>query len=407
MSMCTRRSALIFQRLFVLIAVVLTWATLSHRTVQAGESGAAQQSHDMEALLVKSLLSINNNKLDVALNEVDTLLKINPNFKLAQLVRGDLLLAHAKPLSDFGNMPGASRAQMEGLRDEARARLKRFQQQPPTLTPAYLWHLDAEQRHAVVIDTSKSTLYLYENVNGEARYVADFYISIGKEGAAKIAEGDQKTPLGVYFISSSLPKSKLTDFYGSGAYPINYPNEWDKKQRRNGHGIWLHGTPADTYSRPPRSSNGCVVLSNEDLEKIGKVLQIGITPVIITNQMSWRDEQDQAERLSLLQAIENWRADWESINTDAYLKHYASDFASNGANFSAWAQQKKRVNAGKEWIKINLSKLSAFAYPSQADMVVVNFEQGYTSNNLSNRMKKRQYWIKRDNRWQIIYEGAA
>ena len=229
--MCTRRSALILLRLFVSIPVVLTLAALSHHTVQAGESGVAPVSHDMEALLVKSLLSINNNKLDVALNEVDTLLKINPNFKLAQLVRGDLLLAHAKPLSDFGNMPGASRAQMEGLRDEARARLKRFQQQPPTLTPAYLWHLDAEQRHAVVIDTSKSTLYLYENVNGEARYVADFYISIGKEGAAKIAEGDQKTPLGVYFISSSLPKSKLTDFYGSGAYPINYPNEWDKKQR--------------------------------------------------------------------------------------------------------------------------------------------------------------------------------
>jgi hypothetical protein len=40
-------------------------------------------------------------------------------------------------------------------------------------------------------------------------------------------------------------------------------------------------------------------------------------------------------------------------------------------------------------------------------MVVVNFEQDYGSNNLSNRMKKRQYWIKQNNRWQIIYEGAA
>lgn len=26
---------------------------------------------------------------------------------------------------------------------------------------------------------------------------------------------------------------------------------------------------------------------------------------------------------------------------------------------------------------------------------------------LSNRMKKSQYWVKRDNRWQIIYEGAT
>ncbi len=40
-------------------------------------------------------------------------------------------------------------------------------------------------------------------------------------------------------------------------------------------------------------------------------------------------------------------------------------------------------------------------------MVVVDFEQDYSSSNLSNRMKKRQYWIKQNNRWQIIYEGSA
>lgn len=40
-------------------------------------------------------------------------------------------------------------------------------------------------------------------------------------------------------------------------------------------------------------------------------------------------------------------------------------------------------------------------------LVVVNFEQDYDSSNLSNRMKKRQYWIKQDNLWKIIYEGAA
>ena len=63
-------------------------------------------------------------ELDVALNEVDSLLKINPNFKLAQLIRGDLLLARARPLSDFGNAPDAA-ARMEDFRDEARVRLHR------------------------------------------------------------------------------------------------------------------------------------------------------------------------------------------------------------------------------------------------------------------------------------------
>lgn len=65
------------------------------------------------------------------------------------------------------------------------------------------------------------------------------------------------------------------------------------------------------------------------------------------------------------------------------------------------------MNSAKSWIKVGLSNISMFSYPEQPDMVVVNFEQDYSSSNLSNRMKKRQYWIKQDNSWKIIYEGAA
>lgn len=365
-------------------------------------------SRSMEALLAKSLHAIGNNKLDVALNEVDSLLKVNPNFKLAQLVRGDLLLARAQPLSNFGNAPGAPRDSMDDLRDEARARLQRVQQQQPlTMTPKYLWQLDAQQRHAIVVDTSKSTLYLFENVNGEPRYVADFYISVGKKGADKISEGDKRTPLGVYFINDKLPKEKLTDFYGPVAFPLSYPNEWDKRQGRDGHGIWLHGTPSDTYSRPPRASSGCVVLANDDLLKLGKQVEVGHTPVIITGQMDWSDDSDRTDRSALQAEIEKWRNDWASLNTDAYLSHYAPDFATESIKLTAFAQQKRLVNSGKSWVKVKLSNVSIFTYPNQPGLVVVNFEQDYSSNNLSNRMNKRQYWMKRDNKWQIVYEGSA
>lgn len=391
-------------RVRFIAALVLSVLTLDAAHAQGRN---ALPSSELEARLVGSLLSVTNNRLDLAMNEVDSLLKANPNFKLAQLVKGDLLLAHAQPISKFGNVPDAEQ-RMEDFRDEARVRLARVQEQPPvSQIPKFLWKLNAEQRHAVVVDTSKATLYLYENVDGEPRYVANYYISSGKKGAEKSTEGDQRTPLGVYFIKGSLPKSKLTDFYGSGAYPLSYPNEWDRKQGRDGHGIWLHGTPSDTFSRPPRASNGCVVLSNEDLEDIGKIVQVGVTPVIITNQMDWSNEQDKAERANLLQAIEQWRADWSSLNTDAYLTHYARDFSSSGTDYAAWAQQKKLVNSNKSWIKVNLSNVSVFPYPNEPNLVVVNFDQDYSSSNLSNKMKKRQYWIKRDNRWQIIYEGAA
>jgi len=383
---------------------LLLITALSASPVFAGEN----DSRSMEILLAQSLQSIGNNKLDVALNEVDSLLKVNPNFKLAQLVKGDLLLAHSQALNNFGNAPNAPRDRMEDLRDEARVRLQRVQQQQPfKATPKYLWQLDADQHYAIVVDTSKSTLYLYENVNGEPQYVSDFYISVGKKGVDKVSEGDLRTPLGVYFINSKLTKDKLSDIYGSVAYPLSYPNEWDRRHGRDGHGIWLHGTPSDTYSRPPRASNGCVVLSNEDLLQLGKLVQVGHTPVIITGQMDWSDESDHTERKALLDEIEKWRNDWASRDTNTYLSHYAQDFSTGEANFASFAQQKRLVNSGKTWIKVTLSKLSAFPYPGQPGLVVVNFEQDYESNNLSNRMSKRQYWMKRNNKWQIVYEGSA
>ena len=369
---------------------------------------AAPDSRGTEAQLVKSLQAINNSELDIALSEVNGLLQTNPNFKLAQLVKGDLLMARAGAIENFGSAPNASHDEIESLRDEARVRLQRvISQSEPKLAPRFLWQMGAEQKYALVVDTSRSTLYVYENVNGAPRYVADFYTSIGKLGAEKTSEGDQRTPIGVYFLQARLPKNKLSDFYGNGAYPLSYPNEWDRKNNRTGSGIWLHGTPSDTYSRPPRASNGCVVLANEDMDKLAPYLQAGVTPVIITNQMNWSNEHDQDGRAELLQSVEQWRKDWSSLDTDAYLKHYAPAFSNDNMDYSSWAKQKQLVNSAKTWIKVSLSNISLFTYPEHPDLVVVNFEQDYSSNNLSNRIKKRQYWMKQNNLWKIIYEGAA
>lgn len=374
----------------------------------SGIAQAESETPNSEIRLVKSLQAINENQLDAALDEVDSLVQAYPNFKLAQLVKGDLLMAHAGAIDSFGNVRNAPPDKILGLRDEARMRLQRvLSQSDSQLAPSYLWQLNSTQKYALVVDTSRSTLYVYENVAGEARYVTDFYITIGKLGTEKFIEGDQRTPIGVYFVEAHHPGSKLADLYGNGAYPISYPNEWDQKHKKTGSGIWLHGSPSDTYSRPPRDSNGCVVLSNEDLDRLAPYLQVGITPVIITNSMSWRDDNHQKERTALTQSIEQWRADWSSLDTEAYLSHYTADFSSSNKDFNSWSERKRWVNSNKSWINVDLENISMITYPNQPGLVVVNFEQNYRSNNLSSKLKKRQYWIKRDNQWKIIYEGAA
>ena len=363
-----------------------------------------------EPVLAKVFAAIEANRLDLAMAETDALIRAYPKFRLAHLIRGDLLLARSRPLTAFGEGGNqASEEKVADLRDEAIVRLKGYRSKPSAdYVPRYLLQMQSEQKHAVVVDTQKSRLYLYQNDNGTPRFVADYYISQGKLGAEKHREGDKKTPVGVYHVTSSLPRTKLTDFYGSGAFPINYPNEWDKRQGRSGHGIWLHGTPSDTFSRPPKASDGCVVLANQDLDSLAKSLQIGLTPVIISNSVEWLSLDDwQSERSALSKMIEEWRGDWESRNIDAYARHYSKKFHADGQTYGSWLEHKRRVNAGKSWIKVGTDNVSMFRNPGKEEYVVVTFEQDYRSNNLSNRMTKRQYWIKEDGRWKIVYEGAA
>jgi len=363
----------------------------------------------IEAQLVRIYAEIEKNKLDKALNLVESLLHQYPNFRLGHLIKGDLLLARTRPISTFGNAANAPQDRVADLREEAVARLQAYKQKPSqNAVPRYLLQMQPDQKHAVVVDTQKARLYLYENDKGRPRFVADYYISHGKLGAEKMREGDKKTPVGVYHVTTSLPRQKLTDFYGSGAFPINYPNEWDKRQGRNGHGIWLHGTPSDTFSRPPKASDGCVVLANSDLDALAKNLQPGLTPVIISNEIEWLSLDDwQKERAALNKTIDEWRTDWESRDTERFLRHYSKKFQSGKQGLEEFAQQKRQVNAGKEWIKVKTENLSMFRNPGKEELVVVTFEQDYRSNNLSNQMKKRQYWIREDGAWKIIYEGAA
>ena len=397
------------RRTFGTLLVALSLAAFGAVPAVHAKSAKPEPEFSSEALLNKVFEDIGGQRFDRALGDIDALLRLRPNFRLAHLIRGDLLLAKARPLNTMGDAPNAPSERLGDLREEAVARLRAYRERPaPEQVPSVLVQLHPDQKHAVVVDTGRARLYVFENDRGRPRFVSDYYISSGKRGTQKVREGDQKTPIGVYHVTASLPKKKLSDFYGTGAYPINYPNEWDKRQGRNGHGIWLHGTPSDTFSRPPKASDGCVVLSNHDLDALAQNLQIGLTPVIISEGVKWLDaEQWNAERKGFLDMLDQWRADWESMDTDRYLSHYSRQFASSGHDYAGWGRHKRQVNGSKSWIKVALENVSLFRSPGKDEMLVVNFNQDYRSNNLSNVMRKRQYWIREDSRWRIVYEGGA
>jgi murein L,D-transpeptidase YafK len=372
----------------------------------AGSLGGPAFSNEVEGALVRAITGLSGHGLKQAMVEVDNMLARNPNHRLAYLIKGDLLMASAGQPMAFASS-AASSASVAPLQDEARARMKRYLDAPPVdYLPAPLLQLAPQQAHALLIDTSRSRLFVYANDLGRPRYVTDFYISLGKNGVDKSREGDQKTPIGVY---SLLPmKGGLPDFYGPGAYPLSYPNEWDRVNGRNGHGIWLHGTPPDTYSRAPWATDGCVVLTNEDLARLSKYVDVNHTPVVIGQAVEWRSpDQWEAERDGFLAAFGKWRSDWESLDANRYLSHYSRNFRSEHRDFATWSARKRQLNAGKTWIKVGVNDVSVFEYPGAQDLMVISFEQDYRSNNLSNRTLKRQYWAREGGQWRIVHETVV
>lgn len=363
---------------------------------------------DADRQLANSLLAISQTRMPEALNALNLLTEQHPNFRLAQLIKGDLLLARAQPLHTLGNPSGASSADLELLRDEARQRMRALTDiQPNNKVPAYLLNLDDSYRHALVVDASRSRLYVYENRAGLPLRVADFYVTIGKAGAGKQKEGDNRTPVGIYAISGFKPSSELGDFYGTGAFTLTYPNEWDTRQGRNGHGIWIHGSPSNTYSRAPRASEGCVVLANDDLTRLGEYIQTGKTPVIIAEQIEWvAQDALNVRRDDLADAIDQWRLDWESRDTTRLLSHYSKTFHNGAQDLPTFSANKQKVNAEKTWIKIGLGKVSLMLYPERADFALVSFVQDYQSNTLNDRTTKRQFWSRENGRWKIIHETS-
>lgn len=366
-----------------------------------------------DALIAKTIQDIRTNRLDDALREVNRVISLRPDFKLAHLIKGDLLMARSRPLSGIGAMTSRSATSAQSLsdlRDEARVRLLRYIDQPdPALLPRQILQLAAGQKYALLADASRARLYLFENVDGEPRLKADYYMTIGKNGTDKRVEGDKRTPMGIYQIAKQLPSKGLADLYGAGAFPLDYPNEWDRIQRRGGHGIWLHGVPSDTYSRPPRSSDGCVVVTNPDLKELSRWVQPGTTPVVLAERTDWidRDTWEQA-RNDLRAQLQSWQTSWQEREADRFLSHYTSDFL-NGEG-RTWSENKRRNITDKAWIKVELEDVSLFLYPDGENgkpMAYAEFTQRYSSDRLSSVSRKRLYWQQDTGLWRIVMERTS
>ena len=395
------------------LALTLVTFTLAHAgTAIAANSTAGLSRADgySEQRLLEVFALMARGQSREAWAKAEKLVQDYPHFQLAQLVYGDLLAARTRPLQTLGDMaPDAARAgaaTLADLREETKQRIGNVKERPPKgFVPSQFLKMAPQTRSAIAIDASRSRLYLFENTPTGLQLQADYYVSLGKAGMSKSQEGDQRTPLGVYFISSRLDRKTLTDFYGMGALTLNYPNMLDVRRGKSGSGIWLHGTPPDQFARAPHSTDGCLVLSNPDIRTLMETTTVRNTPVVVASQLVWKSpKQLEDPAKSFAATLESWRTAKSSGDLKKTLAFYTPDFSSYGKSLDQFTPMLKAEMKTSKGRNVELKDLSYFQWSDSAETMVVSF--GEVSAGKRTGMHKRQYWVRSSNEWKIFFEGV-
>ena len=264
-----------------------------------------------------------------------------------------------------------------------------------------------------IVDKSRSRMFVYQrNALGKFKRVADEYIVTGAKGGDKKTRGDARTPNGIYRFTAVRHDPALRAKYGPVVFPIDYPNMLDRYHGKTGDGIWMHGYPENKLRRPPQDTRGCFALPNSNLKKMEAYVTPKQSLVLIGNDFSFGDTEKQQVLLNSVQSsIQTWIQDWKSLDNDAYLSHYHEKFRSGKYNLKRWKSYKKRVNARKSFIEVQLNDINIIHDPNtwqEGEVVMVEFTQKYRSSNYSDIGNKRLYLARDDanQAWKILIEES-
>ncbi len=302
------------------------------------------------------------------LNELNRVTERYPAFLASYLVQASLLRTGDLAAALLDLTPRDESSAMKRPRSEAYARLSYWFDRPPSdALPDVLIEAAPDRTVVVGADAARARLYLFEWSDGRWTKKGDWYASTGWGGTGKHREGDGKTPLGVYFVTMQVESRALPEFYGAGSLGLNYPNGWDRRRRRTGYGIWIHGEPRGLTSRAPRWSGGCLVVSNPALETLKRTIGQESVPVVIAERMRWMAPADH----------ERHRAEWR-----ARIERFGGSGTANRG-------------------------LGMYGYPvgsgQETAMALVEFRAAWAGGG-----RWWQYWIEDgDGIWRIAHEAPA
>jgi len=259
--------------------------------------------------------------------------------------------------------------------------------------PASLIRVPESTKILFIAETSTAQFHRFDRTSDGVVYNGSHYMSIGRNGAGKQRSGDRRTPVGVYFVTEQLDTSKLHEKYGVTAFPLDYPNVWDRLADRDGDGIWIHGVMPHGGRRPERDTDGCIALPNEALSVLAPDFRDNVTPVLITLAVDWMGA---AERQALRSELENRIGEWAHSKQDgdlyAYLSFYSDEFQRWGMNKAEWSSLSVQTKSLRPIQRVTVSDLLLVAYPQEEGMYLSRFQTETVDDGRKTVSRTRLYW---------------
>lgn len=283
---------------------------------------------------------------------------------------------------------------------EARGNSQEAAEAPSIQVPASILSLgDQAPAYALLVDKAQQSLHLYQQGPDGPKLIKTFACATGENSGGKKSRGDKRTPEGVYFFTRFIEGKNLSSIYGIRAFPMDYPNLFDRLDYLKGDGIWLHGTDKPLTRN---STNGCIVLDNRDVAEISQYIRLRHTPILVAEQIPYTTLQEfNAERDRFREFLQEWKTSWENKQLDRYMSFYSPDFRSKGMDWKSWRDYKNRLNQQYRAIQINLEPPIIL---KQKEHVIAVFFQSYRSDLHFNEGTKRLYLVSGGGEWKIIGE---
>ena len=257
--------------------------------------------------------------------------------------------------------------------------------------------------YAVVVDKEHQKLYVFYK-SGKYSKVFETVCSTGKNPGSKRIAGDAKTPNGIFFATRILENPGPPETYGSLAFTLDYPTLSDKRAGKDGNNIWIHGT---TKPLLPQQSNGCVVLSDEDMKKLANFIHLNRTPVIISESINWVDQDYLSDSRDEFEKI-LWS--WNKAFVEKNLKEIDSLYAEG-----AQIRGKKREDLHYKIKNLDFIKKHFVLQPrdiailQEGDNAVIIFDQIFDvkDNNTFQGFYNKLVLEKINENWYVVDESSV